>query len=60
MIISAQQLWAVMVGVPFYVVGVATLRYLAKIDPYLSKVYARQLRYQPHYPARSTPFVMER
>lgn len=32
------------------------LRWMAKADPHMIKVYARQLRYRGYYPARSRPF----
>jgi type IV secretion system protein TrbD len=52
-------------GVNIVAAGVALLvwlfsigifRMMAKADPYMSKVYLRQLQYRPYYPARSRPF----
>lgn len=57
-IISAQNIISVVVGVPLYVVVVYLLRMMAKVDPFMSKVYTRQLRYQAYYAPRSTPFVL--
>jgi len=58
-IITSQNLISILIGVPLYVACLFLLRKMAKIDPYLSKVYSLQLKYQSYYPARSTPFVNE-
>lgn len=38
-----------------WLVALWGLRAMAEVDPYLSKVYLRSLRYRPFYPARSRP-----
>ena len=57
LIISAQNLIALAFGLPMWIVCIYFLRVMAKADPYMSKVYSRQLSYQSYYGARSTPFV---
>jgi type IV secretion system protein VirB3 len=59
-ILTSQNLMAVAVGIPLYVICLALLRMMAKADPEMSRVFLRQRRYQSYYPARSTPFVYER
>jgi type IV secretion system protein VirB3 len=54
--LTAQNLVATLISglVWFGVIGL--LRRMAHADPRMSLVYARQLRYQRYYPARSRPF----
>ncbi len=42
---------------PLDVVLIFALRRMAKIDPYLSKVFLRSVSYQRYYPPRSRPFA---
>jgi len=48
--------WSVVLGGGLWLGGLAALQRMAKHDPLLSQVLARQLRYQRWYPARATPF----
>ncbi|MET0100769.1 MAG: conjugal transfer protein TrbD [Sedimenticola sp.] len=48
-----------LLGIALWMTGVYALRTMAKADPMMSKVYARHLRYQPFYPARSAPVTKE-
>jgi type IV secretion system protein VirB3 len=43
--------------VPLDIGLIIALRKMAKIDPYLSKVFMRSVSYQRYYPPRSRPFV---
>lgn len=45
-------------GVAFFVwvILIGLFRMMAKADPYMSKIYLRQLKFQGYYPARSRPF----
>ena len=56
LIFSVHQWWSAALGGGLWLVGLAALQRMAKADPSLSQVLARQLRYQPWYPARATPF----
>lgn len=55
LIISALNWVATIIGVIIWMVCVKGLRMMAKVDPVLSKVYIRQLRYKQYYPAFSRP-----
>ena len=54
--VSGMNLVAFGVGLGVWAFCIGLFRMMAKADPYMSKVYLRYLRYQPHYPARSRPF----
>ena len=56
LIFSVHRWWSVVLGGGLWLVGLAALQQMAKHDPLLSQVLARQLRYQRWYPARATPF----
>src|SRR5512143_25307 len=56
LIFSVHQGWSAVLGGGLWLVGLAALQRMAKADPLLSQVLARQLRYQAWYPARATPF----
>lgn len=57
--ISAQNMPAAIVCIAIWFVTIGLLRMMAKADPYMSKIYLRQLQYQAYYPARSRPFRVE-
>ena len=44
------------IGLMVWLFSIGIFRMMAKADPYMSKVYLRQLQYRPYYPARSRPF----
>lgn len=48
------------VGILLWISLVPVLRYLAKRDPQMFKVYMRHVRYKGYYPARSTPFRVDK
>ena len=51
--VSALNLVAIAIGAGVWLMCIGLFRMMAKADPYMSKVYLRQLTYWPHYPARS-------
>lgn len=44
------------VAVALWTTALYILRRMAKVDPQLSRVYVRHLRYSKYYPASSTPY----
>lgn len=52
---SALNLVSIAIAVSVWIVAAFLLRLMAKADPYMSKVYLRQLHYAPYLPARSRP-----
>jgi type IV secretion system protein VirB3 len=53
--VSALNLVGIGVGIGVWLIAALFLRMMAKADPYMSKVYLRQLAYPPYLPARSRP-----
>jgi type IV secretion system protein VirB3 len=58
LIFQAQELQATVAGLLLWFGALFACRRMAKADPQLRFVYMRHRRYQPYYPARSTPFRM--
>lgn len=56
LILTAQTMLALVVGLTVWVVVLYVLRLMAKADPKMRGIYLRSLIYQPYYPARSTPW----
>lgn len=56
LIVSALNLIATIIGLMIWFFCVHVLRRMAKIDPELSKIYIRQLKYGHYYGAFSRPF----
>lgn len=56
LIVSALNLVATVIGLMIWFVCVQVLRRMAKLDPELSKVYIRQLKYGHYYGPFSRPF----
>jgi type IV secretion system protein VirB3 len=48
-----------LVGGALWFSAIPALRWMAKADPQMTKVYLRQLKYRGYYPARSRPFRTE-
>jgi type IV secretory pathway TrbD component len=44
------------VGAAVWFACIPLLRWVAKVDPQMTKVYLRQIRYRGYYAARSRPF----
>jgi type IV secretion system protein TrbD len=53
LVLSLQRPLFVAVGVALWIVGLAALQRAAKVDPQISRVYLRHLRYRPYYAAQS-------
>ncbi|GAB1394112.1 conjugal transfer protein TrbD [Rhodocyclaceae bacterium] len=54
-IFSLAQLWAAIVGVAIWLVGMFFLTRAGRYDPQLSKTGIRSLRFKRFYPADATP-----
>jgi type IV secretion system protein VirB3 len=48
-----------LVGGALWFCTIPALRWMAKADPQMTKVYLRQIKYRGYYPARSRPFRTE-
>ncbi|RWO99780.1 conjugal transfer protein TrbD [Mesorhizobium sp.] len=48
--------YAALFGVAIWVVAVAALRMMAKVDAMMRRVYIRHVSYRPYYRATSTPW----
>jgi type IV secretion system protein VirB3 len=48
-----------LVGGALWFSAIPVLRWMAKADPQMTKVYLRQIKYRGYYPARSRPFRTE-
>ncbi len=48
--------YAAILGAAIWIVVVAALRMMAKADPMMRRVYARQISNRPYYRATSTPW----
>ncbi|MBQ5546197.1 MAG: conjugal transfer protein TrbD [Acetobacter sp.] len=60
-LIFASMNWvAAIAGVFLWCVNLYLLRLMAKSDPRLRDVYIRHIKYAAYYPARSTPFRINR
>jgi len=55
--VASQTLVATLVSLGLWVVCLAGLRWMAKTDAQLSRVYLRHLKYPDYVPPRSRPFV---
>lgn len=60
MILIAQDIIAALLGIALWFCAVFVFRKMAVHDPLLRKKYIRHLRYRKYYPARSTPFRVNR
>jgi type IV secretory pathway TrbD component len=56
LIFSAQEVTATVLGLVLWFGSLFLFRLMAKSDPKMRFVYIRHRRYEPYYPARSTPF----
>ncbi len=56
LVFAAQEWAATIFGISLWLIALYLFRLMAKSDPLLRFVYLRNRRYQPYYPARSTPF----
>jgi type IV secretion system protein VirB3 len=60
LIFSAQELRATVMGLGLWTLSLFLLRLMAKADPMMRFVYLRHRRYRDYYPARSTPYRVNR
>ena len=44
--------WSIVLGIGAWLIALYALRKMAKVDPIMTKVYSRHLRYAPFYPAQ--------
>ena len=49
LIFSFGNIYFVILGIAFWVGGLAALQRVAKLDPQMSRVYIRHVRYRSHY-----------
>lgn len=56
LIVSAMNLVAAIIGVCIWFTSLYILRKMAKVDPILSQIYARQIKYKKYYSPYSKPF----
>ena len=54
--VSGMNAVSFLVGAALWFTSIPLLRWMAKADPQMTKVYLRQLRYRGYYPVRSRPF----
>ena len=47
---------SLLIGAIVWFACIPLLRWMAKVDPYMTRIYLRQLPYRGYYPARSRPF----
>jgi type IV secretion system protein TrbD len=47
---------ALVTALLIWLFGIWGLRAIAKIDPFMTRIYQRHLTYRGYYPPRSTPF----
>lgn len=60
LVFTAQEWMAALYGGGLWGAALWLLRKMAKADPKMRQVYRRQLQYKTFYPARSTPFRINR
>jgi type IV secretion system protein TrbD len=57
--VSGMNTVSFLVGAALWFSAIPALRWMAKADPQMTKVYLRQIKYRAYYPARSRPFRTE-
>jgi type IV secretion system protein TrbD len=57
--VSGMNMVSFLVGAALWFTAIPLLRWMAKSDPHISKIYLRQMRYRGYYPARSRPYRTE-
>jgi type IV secretion system protein TrbD len=60
LIFACFQPLTILAGISLWMVALFFLRRMAKADPRMRYVYMRQLLYRRYYPARSTPYRINR
>lgn len=56
LILMSWSITGITYGVMLWLLTLCTLRYVAKIDPMMSLIYLRSLKYRPYYPSHARPF----
>jgi type IV secretion system protein VirB3 len=57
--VSGMNTVSFLVGAALWFTAIPLLRWMAKADPHMSKIYLRHIRYRGYYPARSRPYRTE-
>ena len=57
--VSGMNTVSFLVGAALWFSVIPVLRWMAKSDPHMSKIYMRHIRYGGYYPARSRPYRKE-
>lgn len=57
LVVVAQGWLPSLIGVTVWLFAIYGLREMAKVDPQMTKVYLRHVRYQEYYPAHTSPFA---
>lgn len=57
LIFSALNVYLAITGILVFLIGVFLLQKMAKVDPFMSLIFLRNLKYKKYYPAKSTPFA---
>lgn len=57
--VSGMNTVSFLVGAALWFSAIPVLRWVAKADSHMSKIYLRQIRYRGYYPARSRPYRTE-
>ncbi len=57
LIVVALNLVSAIIGIIVWIAIVGILRKMAKVDPFMSKIYLRHIQYKSFYSASSTPFA---
>ena len=57
--VSGMNTVSFLVGAALWFSAIPVLRWMAKTDPHMSKIYLRHIRYSGYYPARSRPYRKE-
>jgi len=60
LVFAAQEWTATIFGISLWLLALYLFRLMAKSDPLMRFVYLRNRVYQAYYPARSTPFRINR
>jgi type IV secretion system protein TrbD len=54
--VSGMNTVSFLVGAALWFSAIPLLRWMAKADPHMSKIYLRHIKYRGYYPARSRPY----
>jgi len=56
LVFVAMTLMSIVIGIVLWGIAIFAFRRMAKVDPHMSEVYLRYIKYRKYYPARSTPW----